>query len=486
MFGRLAYEMVGQNVKMLMPENIAKIHDKKIDSYARVWREIGSPPSSRVVNPKRPRLVTAVRRLYNGLLQEFQIQLQVSFIRRTNRSMTRPPLYFLAFVTDVSAEYDLYKKLQIANDIQMKCAEAIVVADLDGQITYANPAAEEMFGVSRSFLLKYHKNVKWLMPKHIAEKHDGYLQDFRRNFLSNKTIQNSPIIGRSRRLMGRRPGDISDEHFPIVLRVEVVNNSLVAYIRDQTDFISRNEFDACLSERLFPPAITEDLVNCSSTHLCQALEDQSILITDIENFTQRSKTREVDEVYSWMNAMFIAFDDIIPTFSGEVVKRTGDGVIAIFGLSTLSQKDHAKRAVLTALAILSWCRKNCYNIRIGISSGDVGSGIFGDPHCRQQWDIWGSTVNEASRLESSCHVGQVQISEATYELLKHKYLRKLFEARVVPELKGIGTNVKTYITSLVSIEHISSLLAKQTILYQKEKEMLEEKQRELQEMLDLR
>ena len=53
-------------------------------------------------------------------------------------------------------------------------------------------------------------------------------------------------------------------------------------------------------------------------------------------------------------------------------------------------------------------------------------------------------------------------------------------------MHSIGTNVKTYITSLVSIEHISSLLAKQTILYQKEKEMLEEKQRELQEMLDLR
>lgn len=133
------------------------------------------------------------------------------------------------------------------------------------------------------------------------------------------------------------------------------------------------------------------------------------------------------DVYKFVNSMYkgmlnqflpliliiiSAFDNLIPQYGGELVKRTGDGIIAMFGLEGKASK-HADRAVYhnsysiififfdlwsyCSLAMMNWCNENGYNMRIGIASGDVGSGIFGDGNSRPAWDVLGECVNLASR-----------------------------------------------------------------------------------------
>lgn len=67
---------------------------------------------------------------------------------------------------------------------------------------------------------------------------------------------------------------------------------------------------------------------------------------------------------------------IVDVSIGELIKRTGDGVMAIFGLNGVKKKAHATRAVFCALAMIAWARQNGYNLRVGLASGAVGSGIL--------------------------------------------------------------------------------------------------------------
>lgn len=96
--------------------------------------------------------------------------------------------------------------------IQHKSAEAIVVCDTFGKINNCNSMAEQMFGTSLSFLLAHNKNIKWFMPKNIADRHDGYLSAFRDNLNAGSyDVSKSTIIGKTRSMQGRRPGDAEDE-----------------------------------------------------------------------------------------------------------------------------------------------------------------------------------------------------------------------------------------------------------------------------------
>jgi hypothetical protein len=71
--------------------------------------------------------------------------------------------------------------------------------------------AEQMFGTSLSFLLAHNKNVKWFMPKNVSDRHDGYLSAFWDNLAAGYDVQKSTIIGKSRSMKGRRPGEKEDE-----------------------------------------------------------------------------------------------------------------------------------------------------------------------------------------------------------------------------------------------------------------------------------
>ncbi len=157
-------------------------------------------------------------------------------------------------------------------------------------------------------------------------------------------------------------------------------------------------------------------------------ESVSVLFTDIVRFTKIADMLSPQEVIAELNDFFMALDNIIETFHLEKIKTMGDCYMCAGGIPT-PDASHPINIIKAAFAINAhlqqWNVKRKdkglppWEIRIGIHSGPVVAGVVGRK--KYAYDIWGSTVNVASRMESNGEPGQVNISEATYELIKEQY-----------------------------------------------------------------
>ena len=167
-------------------------------------------------------------------------------------------------------------------------------------------------------------------------------------------------------------------------------------------------------------------------------ESVSILFTDFSGFTQASATMPADRMVAELNEIFSAFDDICVELGVEKIKTIGDAFMAVAGLPVACD-DHAQRCVKAGLRMAEYMDQRNqdaafkWNVRIGIHSGSVVSGVVGKR--KYTYDIWGDAVNTASRMESSGEVGKVNISAYTYDLVRHEFD---CEYRGKVEAKGKG------------------------------------------------
>lgn len=151
----------------------------------------------------------------------------------------------------------------------------------------------------------------------------------------------------------------------------------------------------------------------------------TVLFTDFKGFTQLSEKLTPRELVDEINECFSAFDRIMGKYGVEKIKTIGDAYMAAGGLP-VPNNTHARDVVKAAIEIqrtmdeIARKKKSegklFFEIRIGIHTGPVVAGIVGIK--KFQYDIWGDTVNTASRMESSGEVGRVNISEATFEYVK--------------------------------------------------------------------
>ena len=154
-------------------------------------------------------------------------------------------------------------------------------------------------------------------------------------------------------------------------------------------------------------------------------ENVSILFTDFKGFTEIAEKLSAEELVGEINTCFESFDSICKNYGIEKIKTIGDSYMAAGGLPVPSE-DSVKNTVLAGLEMMECMirskkkkeaeSRTSFEMRIGIHTGSVIAGIVG--YTKFQYDVWGDTVNTASRIENTGETGKVNISHATYELIK--------------------------------------------------------------------
>jgi adenylate cyclase len=169
----------------------------------------------------------------------------------------------------------------------------------------------------------------------------------------------------------------------------------------------------------------------------------SVVFADLVGFTQLSTRVEPIDLVNLLNDIFSGFDDLVEKHGMEKIKTIGDAYMAVAGLPE-AVPDHAERTAEMALDMLesvklfNFTEDTHLSIRIGIASGSVVAGVIGKK--KFSYDLWGDTVNTASRMESHGVPDRIQVCQATYDLLSEHFA---FEERGRLEVKGKGT-METY------------------------------------------
>lgn len=164
----------------------------------------------------------------------------------------------------------------------------------------------------------------------------------------------------------------------------------------------------------------------------------SVLFADIVGFTTLAKDRDAREVVSLLDTIFRRFDDISKDHALEKIKTIGDCYMAAAGLP-LQQADHVDRTILAGLDMIEAVAElrrelECdINVRIGVHSGPLVAGVIGTQ--KFSYDVWGDTVNVASRMESQGVVGRLQVSDHVRKLLGNRFQ---LEDRGTMEIKNRG------------------------------------------------
>ncbi len=200
-------------------------------------------------------------------------------------------------------------------------------------------------------------------------------------------------------------------------------------LRDQEQaYLSELQAERAKSDRLLlnvlPTAIADRLKQGERT-IVDSFREATVVFADIVGFTSFSANIAPSRTVQLLNDLFSGFDKLAETYELEKIKTIGDSYMVVGGVPT-PRPEHAERCALMALDMLEvlnhFNRRNSLtlDIRIGINSGPVVAGIIGTR--KFSYDLWGDTVNVASRMESHSLPGMIQVSPSTHALLVDKFI----------------------------------------------------------------
>jgi len=250
----------------------------------------------------------------------------------------------------------------------------------------------------------------------------------------------------------RATNNLSDD---VVLRffvLNIVGLSFVAFVLLQYFVGQRDEAMALLnvekekSERLLLNILPEEIaerLKVANTMIADHYESASVLFADIVDFTPMSARMSPQELVGLLNDVFTTFDGFVAELGLEKIKTVGDAYMVASGVPG-ARPDHADAIAELALRIRDHVAANQFDgheitLRIGINSGPVVAGIIGTD--KFAYDLWGDAVNTASRMESAGVAGSIQLTPATYELIRDTFV---CEPRGVVSVKGKG-DMDTYL-----------------------------------------
>jgi len=212
----------------------------------------------------------------------------------------------------------------------------------------------------------------------------------------------------------------------------------------QAELKNEQEKSENLLLNILPKEVAADLKESGGTR-AMYYEGASVLFADQVGFTEFSNDTGPEEIVRVLDEIFTAFDEIVGRHQIEKIRTIGDAYMAAAGVP-IEWDDHATAIVDAALDMQEFINSyDGFRFRIGISSGPLVGGVVGTS--KFQYDIWGDTVNVASRMESSGAPGRIQISDPTYQLVKDHFD---CEQRGEIDVKGKGLMKTWFVRGRIS------------------------------------
>ena len=199
------------------------------------------------------------------------------------------------------------------------------------------------------------------------------------------------------------------------------------------------------------PKEIADRLKLGETNIANKHHDLTIIFADIVKFTPQAKDMNPEDIVSTLNNIFTEFDTLAQRFGLEKIKTIGDSYFAVSGLNGEKIKSAVDTVffgieILKSIKILNKSNDMMdLELRIGIHSGSAVSGVIGKK--KFAFDIWGSTINFANRLETTSPEGKIHISEETKVLIEKENRFKIDPLKKI-DIKGIG-EVQTYTVSSI-------------------------------------
>jgi class 3 adenylate cyclase len=236
---------------------------------------------------------------------------------------------------------------------------------------------------------------------------------------------------------------------PVLLRARINACLEKKRWRDKEQaYLAEIETERAKSERLLlnilPQPIAERLKQKEDT-IVDSFPEVTVLFADLVGSTTLIAQIPPEEMIVLLDEIFVIFDQLAEAHGIEKIKTIGDACMVVGGLN-LPRADHAEAVANMALDLKQEINQLAQgtglpiNVRIGIHTGPVIGGVIGRK--KFSYDLWGDTVNTASRMESHSEVGKIQVSQEAYEHLSQAYL---FEERGPVQIKGKGELVTYFL-----------------------------------------
>jgi class 3 adenylate cyclase len=186
------------------------------------------------------------------------------------------------------------------------------------------------------------------------------------------------------------------------------------------------------------PCRIAELLKQECQTIASSFDNVTVLFADLVSFTSLAAKADPIQLVALLNEIFSAFDQLVEKYGVEKIKTIGDAYMVVGGVPT-PQADHAHAIAALALEMQQEIQRfttplgDPIQLRIGLHSGAVVAGVIGTK--KFSYDLWGDTVNLASRMESQGMPGRIQITEKTYGIIHHEFH---CQQRGTIEVKGWG------------------------------------------------
>lgn len=217
-----------------------------------------------------------------------------------------------------------------------------------------------------------------------------------------------------------------------------VFNKMCSKIQEQNQTIQeKNRENESLLLNILPAPIATRLKG-GSTNIADSFANVTVLFADIVGFTKLASNLSAEELVKLLNELFMKFDHAALEHDIEKIKTIGDCYMAVCGMLSPAE-DHTARMIQMAVRMINICHEFGLKhnldvkLRVGIHTGTVVAGVMGTN--KFIYDVWGDTVNMASRMESEGIVDAIQVTEAVHEKVKHLFP---FESRGRISIPGKG------------------------------------------------